>query len=33
VVYAGHYLIDQYLGKAEADKLSEEAAASSRGFF
>ncbi|MCI0750808.1 MAG: queuosine precursor transporter [Flammeovirgaceae bacterium] len=33
VIYAGHYIIDRYLGKNEADKLSEEAAASSQGFF
>lgn len=32
-VYLGHYLIDRYLGKEEADKISEEAAQKSKGFF
>jgi uncharacterized integral membrane protein (TIGR00697 family) len=33
LVYAGHYLIDRYLGKTEAEKIAEEAARKSRGFF
>jgi hypothetical protein len=33
VVYLGHYLIDNYLGKANAAKISEEAARKSKGFF
>ncbi|MFN7601487.1 MAG: VUT family protein, partial [Bacteroidota bacterium] len=33
VIYLGHYLIDNYLGKAEAEKLSEEATKQSTGFF
>ncbi len=33
LVYLGHYLIDRYLGKTEADKLTEEAARKSEGFF
>lgn len=33
VIYLGHYLIDQYLGKENAEKLSEDAAKQSQGFF
>lgn len=33
LVYLGHYLIDRYLGKEEADKIAEEAALKSEGFF
>lgn len=33
VIYLGHYLIDNYLGKSEAEKLSEEATKQSTGFF
>lgn len=33
VIYLGHYLIDNYLGKANAAQLSDEAAKKSRGFF
>ncbi len=33
LVYLGHYLIDRYLGKEEADKIAEEAARKSEGFF
>jgi uncharacterized PurR-regulated membrane protein YhhQ (DUF165 family) len=33
VIYLGHSLIDQYLGKENADKLSEDAAKQSQGFF
>lgn len=33
VVYAGHALIDRYLGKPEAEKLINEAAEKSTGFF
>jgi uncharacterized integral membrane protein (TIGR00697 family) len=33
LVYLGHFFIDRYLGKAAAEKLSEEAAEKSRGFF
>lgn len=29
LIYLGHYLIDRYLGKEEADKMKEEAAVSS----
>ena len=33
VIYLGHSWIDKYLGKANAEKISEEAAHKSRGFF
>ena len=33
VVYAGHFLIDNYLGKENASQLSDDAAQQSRGFF
>ena len=33
VIYLGHSLIDKYLGKANAEKISEAAAHESRGFF
>lgn len=33
LIYLGHYMIDQYLGKENAKRISEEAAAESRGFF
>lgn len=33
LIYFGHYLIDNYLGKQEAEKLSAEAAEQSTGFF
>jgi uncharacterized integral membrane protein (TIGR00697 family) len=33
LLYLGHYLIDGYLGKDEADKLTEEAATTSQGLF
>lgn len=33
VIYLGHYLIDQYLGKENAEQLSSEAAKDSEGFF
>jgi len=33
VIYIGHSIIDRYLGKANANKLSEEAAHESKGFF
>lgn len=33
VIYLGHSLIDQYLGKENAEKLSEDAAKQSQGFF
>ena len=33
LIYLGHYLIDGYLGKEEADKLAEEAATKSKSFF
>jgi uncharacterized integral membrane protein (TIGR00697 family) len=33
LVYVGHALIDNYLGKENADKLSTEAAQESKGFF
>lgn len=32
VIYLGHYLIDRYLGKENAEKLSEEAAQGSKSF-
>jgi hypothetical protein len=32
LIYFGHSLIDTYLGKENADKLSEEAATKSKGF-
>jgi uncharacterized integral membrane protein (TIGR00697 family) len=32
VIYLGHYLIDRYLGKKNAEKLSEEAALGSKSF-
>ena len=32
VIYLGHYLIDEYLGKENAAKLSEQAARQSQGF-
>lgn len=32
LLYLGHYLIDNYLGKEDAEKLTEEAAASSTSF-
>ena len=32
LIYGGHYLIDQYLGKEEAEKISEEAAQQSGSF-
>lgn len=32
LIYVGHYLIDRYLGKDEALRISEEAARGSRGF-
>ena len=32
VIYLGHYLIDRYLGKENAVKLSEEAAQGSKSF-
>jgi hypothetical protein len=32
VIYAGHYGIDQYLGKEEAESLMQEAAGKSKGF-
>lgn len=32
VIYLGHYLIDQYLGKENAEKISEEAAKESNSF-
>ncbi|MDL5045752.1 queuosine precursor transporter [Oscillatoria amoena NRMC-F 0135] len=32
LIYLGHYGIDRYLGKEEAEKVSEEAAAKSKGF-
>lgn len=31
-IYLGHYLIDRYLGKAEADRLAEEASSKSSSF-
>lgn len=33
LIYAGHYAIDRYLGKEEAEKLSEESAGQSGSFF
>ncbi|MBS1488638.1 MAG: queuosine precursor transporter [Bacteroidetes bacterium] len=33
LIYAGHYIIDRYLGKEEAEKLSEESAGQSGSFF
>ena len=33
LIYVGHYFIDRYLGKENADRLSEEASHQSRGFF
>ncbi|QOI97836.1 MAG: queuosine precursor transporter [Flammeovirgaceae bacterium] len=33
LVYLGHFFIDRYLGKEEAEKISEEAASKSEGFF
>lgn len=33
LIYLAHYLIDQYLGKEDADKLAEEAASKSDGLF
>ena len=33
LLYLGHYFIDGYLGKEEADKLTEEAASTSQGIF
>ena len=33
LIYAGHYIIDRYLGKSEAEKLSEESAQQSGSFF
>jgi uncharacterized integral membrane protein (TIGR00697 family) len=33
LIYLGHYMIDNYLGKQEADKISNEAAEGSEGFF
>lgn len=33
LIYAGHYVIDQYLGKVDAEKLSEESAQQSSSFF
>src|SRR5690606_22534330 len=33
VIYLGHGLIDRYLGKDEAEKISSEAAKESKGFF
>ncbi len=33
VIYMGHALIDGYLGKAQAEKISSEAAQKSKGFF
>lgn len=33
VLYLAHYLIDRYLGKQEAEKLAEDAAEKSKGFF
>jgi uncharacterized integral membrane protein (TIGR00697 family) len=33
LIYLGHSLIDNYLGKQNAEKLSEEASHSSKGFF
>jgi uncharacterized PurR-regulated membrane protein YhhQ (DUF165 family) len=33
LIYGGHYLIDQYLGKENAEKLSAESAGQSGSFF
>lgn len=33
VIYAGHALIDRYLGKSHAERIAEEAAGESKGFF
>lgn len=33
VIYLGHYVIDNYLGKENASRLSDQAAKQSRGFF
>lgn len=33
LIYLGHYLIDRYLGKENAEKMSDAAAHGSRGFF
>jgi queuosine precursor transporter len=33
LVYLGHSIIDKYLGKAQAEKISEEATEQSKGFF
>lgn len=33
LIYAGHYIIDKYLGKEDAEKLSEESANQSSSFF
>ncbi len=33
LIYLGHYLIDRYLGKENAERLSAEAAQGSKGFF
>ena len=33
LLYVAHYLIDSYLGKEKAEKMMEEAAAKSKGFF
>jgi uncharacterized integral membrane protein (TIGR00697 family) len=33
IIYLGHALIDRYLGKAQAEKISDEAAKQSAGFF
>src|SRR5690606_1613194 len=33
VIYAGHALIDRYLGKSNAERIAEEAAGKSKGFF
>ena len=33
VIYLGHSIIDKYLGKAEAEKISAEATEQSKGFF
>jgi uncharacterized integral membrane protein (TIGR00697 family) len=33
LIYLGHYFIDRYLGKENANKLSEEASHESQGFF
>lgn len=33
IIYLGHYLIDHYLGKEQAEKISTEATEQSKGFF